>query len=90
MAHDHVFDQHRELSRKTRYCLDLLVDDFDLHDQMAQQLPAVRVFHRPIKRKLIDLADVVEKAAHEKQIDVDPAVVLDHFENQLEQRERML
>ena len=51
--------------------IDLLGHHLHFHDQMAQQLPGVGVIHRPVERKLVDLADVVEKAADQQQVDID-------------------
>ena len=46
---------------------------------MTQELSPVGVFHGPIKRKLIDLAEIMEKSAHEKKIHIDTLVVLHHL-----------
>ena len=48
---------------------------------MTQKLPPVGILHCPIVRKLIDLADVVEKASHQQKIHIDTLVVLHHLED---------
>src|SRR4051812_5716279 len=90
MADQQVLHQQRQLRRKIRNRGNLLVDQLHFHDQMAQELARVGVIHRSLKGKLINFADVMKKATDQQQIDVDAAIVLDDFEDQLEQRERML
>src|SRR6266576_2873912 len=90
MTDQQVLHQQRQLCREIRNRGNLLVDQLDFHDQMAQELARVGVIDRSLKGKLVDFADVVQKAAYQQEIDVDAAIVLDDFEDQLEQRERML
>ena len=63
MANQHVLDEHRQLRGKIRNCFDLLVDQLDFHDQVAQQLALVGIIDGAIKGKFINLADVVQKSA---------------------------
>src|SRR6476620_281025 len=90
MADQQMLHQQRQLRRKIRNCGNLLVDQLDFHHQMTQELTRVGVIHRPLKGELIDFAYVMKKAADQQEIDVDAAIVLDDFEDQLEQGERML
>src|SRR3989338_8182653 len=90
MAYDHVFHQDGEFFGKVRNGLDLFPDQLDLHDQVTQELSPIGVFHRPLKRKLIDLANVVEESACEQEIDVDSTVILHHLQDQLEERQGVL
>ena len=51
---------------------------------MAEQLAGIGVIQRAVEGEFVNLTDVVQKAADQKHINVDAAIILDDFEDELD------
>jgi hypothetical protein len=67
VAHQHVFDQQRQLRRKIRKPVDLFVDELDFHDEVAQGLTFIGIVDGALRGEFINLADVVQKTADQEK-----------------------
>lgn len=79
MGDDHVLQAElhlggERLTGQLLRLLDLVTEHFHAHDDVADQFAFIRVAERGIVTEFADLADVVQKNAHDQQIAVDARI----------------
>ena len=90
MADDEVLDQYLELRRKVGNLRQLGVQQFQVDDQVAEQLPLGGVAERAGITQLANLSDVVQERAGEQQVAVDERVVAGNQVAGAEERNHMV
>ena len=90
MAQDHVLDQHAERRRKVRQRRQLLLDHRDANGDVPYQLPLQGVVEAGAPAQLLQLADVMQNGAGQKQITVDFGIMLRSQLADADQRDHVL
>ena len=85
MTQDQVPEFHGRLFRKIRNRRDLGIYHLDAHDDMTDQPSRIAVLYDAFKGKFVDLTDIVEDAAGNQEIPVDPCIMggclIEHSDN---------
>src|SRR5579872_6239910 len=90
MADNKVLNQNLELRGEAGQVREFRLQHFQLDNHVPQQLAARGVRKRPVVSKLVNLADVVQERASEKQITINLRIIPAHKIAGTEQRDHVI
>src|SRR5690554_3744915 len=89
MRKKHVLEEHRLLYWESRTAPDLLLQHFNSHDDMSNELPGVGIIKTARITQLCNLTNIVQQRAAHQEVAIDTCIACTHILGQTRNAQRV-